>query len=83
MRLAESDEMVQGFVFNRLHKPFDPGIQIGRADRQSLGLDAFVLQKLPELGRELCISIMDQTGRLLITIGSVVYKCFGLIRDPG
>ena len=43
MHLAESDEMVQGFVFNRLHKPLDPGIQIGRADRQSLRLDAFVL----------------------------------------
>nr|WP_232103337.1 hypothetical protein [Gimesia algae] len=26
MHFAESDEMIQGFVFNRLHKPFDPGI---------------------------------------------------------
>lgn len=46
MPLAECDEMVQGFVFNRLHKSIDPGIEIRRADWQPLRLDAFVLQKL-------------------------------------
>ncbi len=50
MCLAECDEMVQGFVFNRLHKPFDPGIQIGRTDWQPLRLDALVFQKLLKLG---------------------------------
>ncbi len=30
MPLTESDEMVQDFVFNRLYKSIDPGIQIGR-----------------------------------------------------
>jgi len=83
MCLAESDEMVQGFVFNCLHKPLDPGIQIRRADRLHLRLDAFVLQKLLEFGRELRVSIMDQAGRLLIPIGNVVYECFSMFRDPG
>ncbi|QDU52747.1 hypothetical protein Pan110_51270 [Gimesia panareensis] len=30
MPLTECDEMIQGFVFNSLHKPFDPGIYICR-----------------------------------------------------
>ena len=83
MPLTECDEMVQGFVFNCLHKPLDSCIQIRRSDRQHLRLDAFVLQILLELGRELCISIMDQAGRLLIPVGNVVYKRFGLFRAPG
>ncbi|GEM_PF-1953402 len=70
--LAESDELVQGFVFYCLNKPLDPGIQIGKSDRQHLRLDAFVLQKLFELGREIRVSIMDQVGRLLIPVGNVV-----------
>lgn len=32
MCLAESDEMVQGFVFNRLYNSFDPGIEIRIAE---------------------------------------------------
>jgi len=47
--MAKCDEMVQGFIFYRLHEPFDPGIQIGRSDRQPLRLDALVFQKLLEL----------------------------------
>jgi len=76
MPLAECDEMVQSFVFNRLHKPFDAGIQIGRSDRQLLRLDAFIVQKLLEFGRILGVSIMDQTGRLLIPAGNVVSNAF-------
>lgn len=82
MRLAESDEMVQGFVFNRLHKSFDPCIEIRRPDRQHLWLDAFILQKPLELGRELRVPIMDQMRRFLFPVGYVIYKRLGLFRDP-
>ncbi len=83
MRLAESDEMVQSFVFYSLDKPLDPCIKIRRPDGQHLRLDTFVLQQPLELGRELCVPIMNQEGWLLILIGNVVYERFGLFRDPG
>lgn len=82
MRLAECDEMVQCFVFNRLNKSFDPGIQIERADRQPLRLDAVVFHKLLEFGRDFCVSIMNQAGQFLISLSNVVYECFDLFRAP-
>ena len=83
MPLAEGDEMVQGLVFNRLHKPLDPCIEIRRPGWQHLRLDVVALQKLLEFGRELGVSIMNQAGGLLIPVGNVVYECFRLFCDPG
>ena len=79
---AESNEMVQTFILDRLHESFDTGIQIWRTDRQAFRLDAIILQKLTELSGKLRIPIVKQIRRFLLAVGNVVRKRFGLLRHP-
>lgn len=77
MILAERNEMVEAFGLDRLHKSFDPGIQVGRTNRQLFALNSRVLQGCPELGREFCVAIVDQLSRSMLA-------AFGLLDElPG
>jgi hypothetical protein len=44
MILTKSNEMVETFSLDRLHKSFHPGVEIGSADRELHALNSRILQ---------------------------------------
>ena len=49
MILTKSNEMVETFGLDRLHKTFDSGVEIGGANRELLAHDSRILQGRSEV----------------------------------
>ena len=80
---AEGNEMVEAFSLDRLYKSLDPGIQVGRANGQLFALNSCLFQGCPELGRELCVPIVDQLSRSMLAILELLDELPGSLGHPG
>ena len=57
---AEEKHSTETLVLDRPDEPLGIGVQVGRAWRQSDDLDAGIVQEIPEIRRELRITVEDQ-----------------------
>ncbi len=70
--LAEEDHAIETFGLDREHEPLCKGVAVRSPGWRTNDSDSSVLEELPELGRELCVSITDQG---LVETKEAIHSC--------